>query len=80
MIRTTAIASSLLLAGCMVTKQSGDFITIKPSALELQSAVRTVVCDSFKRVSFSKANDSQLTIAQVRENNAALGVFKCAGR
>lgn len=67
------------LSGCLTpSKQSGDFITIKPSAAQIESAARAIVCDSFKRVKFSKANDTPLTVAQVRQNNAALGTFKCA--
>jgi hypothetical protein len=77
---TRIIAISLLslpVAGCLTLGKNGDFITIKPSAAQIESAAKSVVCDSFKPVRFSKKGDTPETIKQIRENNAALSSFGC---
>jgi hypothetical protein len=71
------IAIACSLAGCVTQQDKGDFITIKPSAAQIESAVRTVVCDAFKPLRYSGAKDTKETIAQARENNAALRSFNC---
>lgn len=81
MIRSIGISLlALPLAGCFITGQSGDLVTIKPSAMELQGAVREAVCDSFRPITFSGKHDTPDTVKEVREHNAALGAFKCASR
>lgn len=79
MIRSIWISVfSLSLAGCVITGKSGDLVTIKPSTAQLESAVKTVVCDSFSPIKFRGKTDTPETVKQVREHNAALGSFKCA--
>jgi hypothetical protein len=68
---------ALSLCGCLVTGKTGDFVTIKPSAAQIDSAAKRIVCDSFKPIYFSKKGDSPDTIKQIRENNAAWQSFGC---
>lgn len=82
LLRTTltiaiAISATFALGGCMVTSKSGDFVTVKPSDAQIQSAAKRVVCGSFRPVTFSKRKDTAETIAQIRRNNAAWESFGC---
>ena len=71
------IAISAAIAGCKTTSREGDFVTIKPSPEQIQSAAKRVVCDSFAPITFSGKGDTAETVKQVREHNAAWGSFGC---
>lgn len=82
-LRRIALAMLLTtaLTGCKTTPITGtNFVKLQPSQAQIDRAARTVVCDSFKPITFSGSKDTDLTIRQVRGHNAALGAYKCANR
>ena len=75
------LLSITLLTGCKTTGTTGtDLIVVKPSATQIESAAREVVCQSFKPITFSGKNDTSLTVSQVREHNAAYDTYRCGER
>jgi ribosomal protein S10 len=55
----------------MITGKSGDIVTVKPSQSQIQSTAKRIICDSFKPIPFSGKGDTQQTIKDIREHNAA---------
>ena len=64
-------------AGCIITGTSNGMTTIKPSAQELSSVAKKVICGSFAPITYSGKSDTPATIKQVREHNAALRAYGC---
>jgi outer membrane lipoprotein SlyB len=78
MIRTTAIILSLLLAGCVTTKsKTGEVVTIQPTRAQMIAYAKTIVCESFDPISYSKKMDTEITAAQIRTFNAKLASYGC---
>jgi outer membrane lipoprotein SlyB len=76
--RTTAIIISLLLAGCVTTKsQTGEVVSIKPTRAQMIAYAKTIVCESFDPISYSKKMDTTITVAQIRTFNAKLASYGC---
>jgi outer membrane lipoprotein SlyB len=78
MIRTTAIILSLLLAGCVTTKsKTGEVVTIQPTRAQMIAYAKTIVCESFDPISYSKSMDTTITVEQIRTFNAKLKSYDC---
>ena len=81
MIRLIGISLlSVALYGCAASGRGGDFITVKPSAAQINAAASSIVCRSFESIFYSKKNDSPETVKKIREHNAAFGSFDCETR
>ena len=69
---------TLPLAACLITGSDGKgTITIKPTAQELSSVAKRVICESFSPITYSGKGDTPATVKQVREHNAALRAYGC---
>jgi outer membrane lipoprotein SlyB len=78
LIRITAITLSLLLAGCVTTKSNtGEVVSIKPTRAQMIAYAKTIVCESFDPISYSKKMDTTITVEQIRTFNAKLKSYGC---
>jgi outer membrane lipoprotein SlyB len=78
LIRITAITLSLLLAGCVTTKSNtGEVVSIKPTRAQMIAYAKTIVCESFDPISYSKKMDTTITVGQIRTFNAKLASYGC---
>lgn len=84
MLLLPALLSVMTLTACKTTGTTDSGLTIvKPSSLQIQSAAKTVVCDSFSSVTYAydpkRPDDSDTleTINQIRRNNAAYRAYGC---
>jgi outer membrane lipoprotein SlyB len=76
--RIIAITLSLLLAGCVTTKSNtGEVVSIKPTRAQMIAYAKTIVCESFDPISYSKKMDTTITVEQIRTFNAKLKSYGC---
>ena len=73
------LLSTTALTACATTRSTGT-TTVSLTTAQQKEITKTAVCQSFEPITFDDINDTDGTIRQVREHNAAWSSYRCRQR